>query len=307
MSNSPPRDRDLVLVISCLVSLTYDTGVKFDATATLDIYVITWTSITRKYIQDIVLRYKGSNVSTMLIYKDFSEFAQVLHILQLIYCEYDDSVQLQKTGGLVMNSSENFVSHTNAPNETKKLPSRRLLVVQDLDDIKASEHLSEKTVGLQQFLRFMLIKFRGSFSVFSGLRLVILNPVEAEFLMELSFEGDKSLQVPIFESKGQKFINEVNVHQSIHSGQDSWSKIELLSKLIHRANKTPMLDSTAALRDLDATISKFLSGKDVECLRRLEFLVSIDEVEDDVDNSKIANEVTYQTMLETCRGMIPQN
>lgn len=287
--------------------MTYDTGVKFEASATLDIYVISWTSITRKYIQDIVLQCKKRNVSTMLVYKDMSEFAQVLQILHLLYCEDDDSARLQKAGDLGAQSSGKSVTHANALKERQKLPSRRLLVVQDLDDFKPSEHLSEKTVALQQFLRFILIKFHGSFAVFSGLTLVLLNPSEAEFLMEQSFEQGKSLQVPIFESKGQKFTNEVKVHQIIHSGQDSWSKIELLSKLIHRATTASMLDSNTALRDLDATIGEFLSGNDLKSLWDLEFIVSISKVADKVVHVDIANEVTYQTILETCRGVIPQN
>lgn len=229
----------ITLIIACLHNRILPATVKYFSTH--QVYVIGRAPLFLSYIKTILISHANDSISAVLVYDDITVLLEVLDVLHKASSPANVEIHKQK----YLSNYKSEMARVSGANHPWQAPPQghddvalglQLCIVQPCDFLHGLDHLLERNVAIQQILRFMATIHGATYAAVSGL-LKIANDgpklaLLARDLVTNAIDGD----MHVYDVSGSTWDGEVVIHQLTPPAWDSWTKIEVAAKSIHRSD-----------------------------------------------------------------------
>ncbi|KAF3991304.1 hypothetical protein FT663_02805 [Candidozyma haemuli var. vulneris] len=281
--------KNLCLVIHC--TSKPGRAINYSYNKDTDVYVVYNFSLLHQHVGKLLKDYQNGEISVVLLYKQLPALLEATKLLyqesneekkQKVYNDYKSSYKRQLaivTGNTGAGGALNTDFDVKLPQgHSDKTLGFETFFIFDTTGFEPSDHLSESNTGKQQLLRFLALKHGGYYGAISG-KLEELEDPETCQLFLLSLKGglSKEEEQHIFTAKGDPITDNINSHQRIALGWDSWSKIQMVARSISRRDDWGLLDEEVKLAELDDLYEAFLRKEGQDFLGKAKEIVGFKE------------------------------
>lgn len=276
--DTKPYQKDIIIILHQYTTLS----INYLYTNDYDIYIISNLNIFDKYLRKKLSQNTRGKVTVITLLGDTEEFIHAIAFLNsfdnidgrlqnknqfaeeytyyLKKMQYGEDISGYRLGDEEFNLPP---GHCDIP-----LPFELIVV---LDNIELNnDHLSLKSVFMQQILRFVSLKHGGTFVCTSNTQAIITSEkVLLNFLLQIGHQSTKTQRIQvnnpeaiaIYESDHN--LNDKNLRICLLSpkGWDSWNKIQILAtSVIHDTDKSKynLLSNENAFNELNLVYNAYI-------------------------------------------------
>lgn len=216
-----------------------------------DIYLISNLNIFKDYVQKVILKNIQGKITVFVVFNSLESFVPILAFLSSFndiearqqqkqkYC--DDYVyylkQLQMVNGDGASDVYESDLHLYSGQCDQPLPFE-LVVILDSQSLKG-DHLSPRSISIQQLLRLLTLKHGGLFACISNTpQIMSKSDSVLDVLLQIGYQPNSSNNnehttrpkpIPIYQQSQVSANSDIKVHLLIPKGWDSWNKIQILA------------------------------------------------------------------------------
>lgn len=229
----------ITLVIACLHNHILPATVKYFSTH--QVYVIGRAPLFLSYIKTILDSHANDSISAVLIYDDLTVVLDVLDVLHKASSPANVEVHKQK----YLSNYKSEMARVSGARHPAATPPQghddvalglQLCILQPCDFLQGLDHLLERNVAIQQILRFMALIHGATYAAVSGLLKVANDGPKLALLARDLVTNDIDGEMHVYDVTGSTRNEEVVIHQLTPPAWDSWTKIEVAAKSIHRSD-----------------------------------------------------------------------
>lgn len=212
------------------------------------------------------------------MYEDINVLVEVIRVLYDARSLANVDLQTQK---YTSNYRNEMARVSGTPHATTTPPQGhndvalgiQLTIMQPCDSLVGLDHLLERNVALQQVLRFVAMIHGATYAAVSGFLNIVHDGPKLVLLTRDLVANAIDPEMQIYDVAGSNWDQHVVIHQLTPPAWDSWTKIELAAKSIHRSDdddgpRGKMLDLSEAFLSLyQCYMDYFARTEDSEKIR----------------------------------------
>ncbi|PVH16441.1 uncharacterized protein CXQ87_004732 [Candidozyma duobushaemuli] len=275
--------KNLVLVIHC----TSQPGeaIRYNYTDDTDFYIIYNFDLLSRYIRKLLGDYK--NTIVVLIYKQLPALLEASKLLyecseaerakqrledyKMHYKRHLAQATANRTNGVVNTDFEVRLPQGQAD----RIFGFETIYVFDATEVQ--DHLSEANTGVQQLLRYLALKHGAYYGALSGKLEEFEDPSTCQLLVSSLKGGLKEGEQHIFSPNGEQVSDNIDLHQQLALGWDSWTKVQMIARSIAKREGWDLIDEEVKMDEFEDLYEAYIEGNPDEFVSKAKKLVGFEE------------------------------